>query len=770
MRADGTVKVLDFGLAKAMDPPSPEATAGKPADPWPTMTSPAMTQMGMILGTAAYMAPEQARGKAVDKRADIWAFGAVLFEMLSGTRPFDGEDLAETMGAVIHKEPDWARLPAATPPSISAVLRRCLQKDPKQRLRDIGDVRLALDGAFETAAPDTGAAATVAIRRPLWMRALPVTLAVVLTAALASAVVWTLRPPPLSLAVTRSSFYLPDGHQFTNSGRNSVAISPDGSRLVYVANRRLYIRSLSEFEATPIPGSENFQAVHSPVFSPNGQSVAFYAFTESAIKKIAITGGSAVTICPASSLFGMSWGPDGVVFGEHSVGIMRVSSDGGTPEPIVRTKEGETAYGPELLPGGTHVLFTLVAGSAIDRWNKAAIVVQSLASHERKVIVAGGSDGRYLPTGHLVYAVGGTLFAVTFEARRLVAHGGAVPVVEGVGRAFSGTTGTAHFSVSRTGSLIYMSGPASTSASSQVQVALIDRKGAIELLPIPAGSYQTPRVSPNGNQIVLATAVGAESFLSVADLTGGTAMRRLTFGGNSRAPIWSRDSQRVAFQSDRDGDLAIFWQRADGTGSAERLTKPDAGTAHVPESWSAKDETLVFSTLRGNVGTLSMFSRERRESAPVGGTRSAGLPGAALSPDGRWLAYTSYEKGLRAVNVEPFPPTGAKYQLSPRSGVSPRHPLWSADGKELVYTGNAGELEVVSVTTQPTFSFGNPVAMPRLFRNSSAGSLADWDIAPDGKFLGLVTLGSVASGAPVKPEIRIVINWHEELMSRVSRK
>ena len=543
-------------------------------------------------------------------------------------------------------------------------------------------------------------------------------------------------------------------------------MSPDGTRMVYVANRRLYIRSLAEFDAKPIAGSENFEAVLNPVFSPDGQFVAFYAFTDKAIKNISLAGGPAVTICPASSLFGISWGPDGIVFGEQSVGVMRVSPDGGTPEPIVKTTEDEAAYGPELLPGGTHVLFTLVTGSAIDRWDKATIVVQSLASKERKVMVVGGTDGRYLPTGHLVYAIGGTLFAVAFDSARLETHGGAVPVVEGVGRASSGATGAAHFSVSRTGSLIYVSGPASTSAASQVQVASVDRKGALALLPIPAGSYEAPRVSPDGKYVALETAAARESFVSVADLTGGTAMRRLTFGGNSRAPIWSRDSQRVAFQSDRDGDLAIFWQRADGTGSAERLTKPDAGMAHVPESWSPKDETLLFSALRGNASSLWMYSRERSQVAPIGGERTAGPTGAALSPDGRWLAYASYETGSSAINVEPFPPTGAKYQLPRRAGVSMRHPLWSADGKELIYYARAGELEIVSVTTQPTFAFGNPIAVPRPFRSSTSGSMRDWDIAPDGRFIGLVTPGSVAAGARVTPEIRVVVNWFEELTSK----
>ena len=389
----------------------------------------------MILGTAAYMSPEQARGKTVDKRADIWAFGAVLYEMLTGKRAFEDEDVSMTLSKVLQREPDFDALPPTVPARVSQALRVCLRKDPKQRAGDIRDVRLALEGAFETTVPGTAAPAPAIQPRPLWRRALPVVAAAVVASAMVGAAAWTLKPTP-PLAISRFTFALPEGQQLGVVNSQSLALSPDGTRLVYVANSQLYLRSMSDLEARPITGAQVRGTPFDPVFSPDGQSIAFFSQVDGAVKKIAVSGGAADTICQvddAPRVLGMTWDAGGIVFGQTK-GIMRVSANGGQPEVLVSVKDGEVMYGPQVLPGGEWLLFTLATAATADGWDKAQIVVQSLKSSERKTLVSGGSDGRYLPTGHLVYALGGVLFAVPFDLPRLAVTGGPVPIVEGVKR------------------------------------------------------------------------------------------------------------------------------------------------------------------------------------------------------------------------------------------------------------------------------------------------------------------------------------------------
>jgi Tol biopolymer transport system component len=329
------------------------------------------------------------------------------------------------------------------------------------------------------------------------------------------------------------------------------------------------------------------------------------------------------------------------------------------------------------------VLFTIATANTRDGWDKAQIVVQSLKTSERKTLVMGGSDGRYVPTGHIVYALSGVLFAVPFDLRHLNVTSGPVPIVEGVSRSNTGAPGVAHFSVSSTGSLVFVPGPASTS-SAQSDLALFDRKGGVEPLKLPPGPYEVPRVSPDGKRVAFGTTDGKEAIVWIYDLSGTSAARRLTVGGNNRFPTWSSDGQRVAFQSDREGDLGIFWQRADGTGTAERLTKPDQGTAHVPESWSPGGDRFLFRVTKGQNVTLWTFSLKDKKPEPFGGVQSTEPTHAVFSPDGRWVAYhiRSNETGRGALWVQPFPATGAKYQVATEN---PGHLVWSPDGKELFY-------------------------------------------------------------------------------------
>ena len=383
----------------------------------------------------------------------------------------------------------------------------------------------------------------------------------------------------------------------------------------------------------------------------------------------------------------MTWDAGGIVFGQAGKGIMRVSANGGQPEVLVSVKDGELMYGPQVLPGGEWLLFTLATAATADGWDKAQIVVQSLKSSERKTLVSGGSDGRYLPTGHLVYALGGVLFAVPFDLPRLAVTGGPVPIVEGVKRS-SGTTGTAHFSVSSTGSLVFVPGPASTS-SAQSDLALVDRNGAVQPLKLPPGAYEYPRLSPDGKRIAFGSDDGKDAIVWIYDVAGASSARRLTLGGRNRVPVWSADGERVAFQSDREGDLGLFWQRADGTTAAERLTKPDKDTAHVPESWSPDGKTLLFSVAKGSSYAVAALSLTDKKVTPVGGIQSPFPPSATFSPDGRWVAYSATAPGPPAGSlfVQPFPTTGATYPISKGGGF---HPTWSPDGKELFYFAGGG--------------------------------------------------------------------------------
>ena len=471
--------------------------------------------------------------------------------------------------------------------------------------------------------------------------------AAVVASAMVGAAAWTLKPTP-PLTVTRFAFALGEGQQFTVVNNQTLAVSPDGTLLVYVANNQLYLRSMSDLEARPIPGTQQTPGLFNPVFSPDSRSIAFFAPSDHTIKKIAVSGGAAVTICPAGPVFyGMTWDSSGIVFGQGAQGIMRVSANGGQPTVLVSVKDGELAHGPQVLPGGEWVLFTVATAATADGWDKAQIVVQSLKSSERKTLVSGGSDGRYLPTGHLVYALGGVLFAVPFDLRQLAVTGGPVPIVEGVRRSASRLTGAAHFSVSSTGSLVFVPGPVSTSAA-QSDLALVDRNGTPQLLKLPPGPYEYPRLSPDGKRVAFGSDDGKDAIVWIYELSGTSSMRRLTSGGRNRVPVWSADGERVAFQSDRDGDLGIFWQRADGTTAAERLTKPDKDTAHVPESWSPDGKTLLFSVAKGSSYAVAAFSLTDKKVTPFGGIQSPFLPAATFSPDGRWVAYSAGEAGAAA--------------------------------------------------------------------------------------------------------------------------
>jgi len=762
------VKVLDFGLAK----PSGTDAVSIDITQSPTITHHGGAGGGVILGTAAYMSPEQARGKVVDKRTDIWAFGCVLYEMLTGRLAFAGDTVSDTIGKILEREPDWTRLPASTPSAVRRLLRRCLVKDPKQRLRDIGDVRLEIDALGESESADARLK-PLAPAAPRGLRAwAPWVVTAVFAVALAGVGTWNVNraaPPPLQ--VTRFTIVPPEAPGFAGT-QHMLTLSQDGTELAYLSTNRLFIRPLSAPAARAVQGTEDMQSLSEPVFSPDGRSIVFVAV--GTLKKVSVAGGAIGTICPIGVPSGITWGPDGIVFGLGGQGIMRVAPDlGSSPEKIVSLKAGEAAYGPQMLPGGTHVLFTLAAGTARDRWDNAQIVVQSLKTGDRKTLIKGGSDARYVPTGHpghIVYAVGGILYAVAFDAERLEVSGDQVPVLEGVSRSALALTGSANFTLSSSGSLAYIPGPVSPSL---FQLAVTDRQGGVQVLSPAPGSFLFPRVSPDGTRVAYGTDDGKEAIVFTRNVSDG-APKRVSFGGKNRFPVWTSQDQ-LAFQSDRGGDVAI-WQATGDPGKAERLTTASPGESHEPLSWSPASDTLLYAVAKGPDVSLWSYSFKTGKSAPFGEPHSSSFSAsdAMFSPDGRWVAYTSNEGGKWTIEVQPFPPTGAKHQLFAKGQDDPHHPLWSVDGKELFYTARPGGFASVRIA-QP-FSLGDPHDVPwwggpgtRPFYVGPPVSRRAFDMMPDGRFLATILGAGGQTGAGPAPHIEVVLNWFEELKAATAR-
>jgi serine/threonine-protein kinase len=782
LRADGTVKVLDFGLAKLADPVGSGAAALSQS---PTITTPAqMTGVGTLLGTAAYMSPEQAKGRPADKRSDVWAFGCVLYEMLTGKRAFEGEDVSDTLAAVLRAEPEWSGLPADTPPAVQTMVRRCLEKDRRRRIADISTARFVFDEATSMSAASAAAAPPMGARPTRWRNAAVVTSAMIVSAALAVAATRMLRRDAQRPAPVMRFSIAVDGRIPTIT--RFASISPDGTKIAYVTDR-VFVRSLSEASARPLAGTDvpnGFLAY--PTFSPDGQSIVFWSgdLQKAEFNKVAVDGGPVQSIASATFPLGVSWDADGIVYGQFNptspgTGILRVSPNGGTPEQLVALKPGELATAPQLLPGQNALLFTVASGVPITApdlayWDKARIVVQSLSTGRRTVVVDGGSAGRYLPTGHLVYAVGTTLLAAPFDVKRQQTTGAAVPVVEHVLRPALGdaSLGDAVFSVSDTGSLIYVAGDRLIRGAPVTMLALTNRKGEAALLKLPPAPYEHPRVSPDGKHIVYNTDDGTDAIVWTYDLAGVTSPLRITFSGRSRYPIWTPDGQRIAFQSTREGDNGIFWQRADGGGVAERLTKSTEFFRHEPEAWSPRGDVLLFAQIgtKTSLQTLSLVDKKVALFGGVDVQSAPTSPSASFSPDGRSVAY-SVGVGVTppSVYVQPFPATGAIYQIA----SSALNPVWSRDGKALFFMLSGGvlnRLNGVTVTTQPTFAFGLPTTFEIARQSPTLTPVRNYDLLPDGRFIFLASPPNQTGPPAANPSIQVVVNWAEELKQRVPTK
>jgi Tol biopolymer transport system component len=761
LRPDGTIKVLDFGLAKAVDPAGAASSSGA------TITSPAMSMQGLIIGTAAYMSPEQTRGKAVDRRADIWAFGVVCYEMLTGRRAFEGEEISDVLAAVLRQDIDWNVLPANTPLPITRLLERCLDRDPKQRLRDIGEARVTIDRAISGAPAVAASAGKVDSPRPAWRRAMPAA-AVVVASALTGLGVWALtRPAPVPpVPVQRHPLVLAGPATYVGETGGGLAVSPDGTLLVYPVQeggkRLLHLRALEQLEAQLIPGTDG---AYNPFFSPDGQWIGFFTNPEGKLKKVAVRGGPALTLSETGVPLGAWLADDTIVFTRQESGgwsLMRVPAAGGsavtltTPDAANR----EIRHGfPEPLPGGNAILFSIAIGSII--FDDARIAVLSLATGKYHTVIEQGYNARYVPTGHLVYMLNGNLMAVPFDATRLQTTGPPVPVAEGVrGRS---STGEAGFAVSRTGFLVYA--PGATVSIALRGLVWVDRSGREEPLGAPARSYRTPRLSPDGTRVALEIA-DLENDIWVWDLERKN-LTRLTFDPKSdHSPVWSSDGSRVFFASLRAGTVAnIYVQAADGTGQAERLQ--DAATDSIPQALSPDGKLLLYREnglkTRLDISTLRL---DDRTATPLIATPFA-EQNPEISPDGRWIAYQSNESGTGEVYVRPFPDVDSgRWQVSAGGGS---RPLWARSGRELFYVianpnGTGARMMAVPIQGGATFKAGNP---QELFEGryiaTAAAAGRTFDVSADGNKFLMIRDTSDALTAPSGPSLVFVLNWFDEL-------
>ncbi len=758
------VKVLDFGLAKLSAPPVGGASSSVSMSP--TLTTPAMmTGVGMILGTAAYMAPEQAKGREADKRCDLWAFGCVVYEMLTAKRAFEGEDITDTIAAVMRGEPDWSALPAETPASLRLLLESCLTKDRTQRAADIAVVQFLLDG--RATLPSTVAMPSAAATTPVWKRVLPWAVAGAFgVAMIAGLLIWSPWHRVAASRVIRTTIATAAPATLTAGVLDgNLALSPDGTRVVYVGNHttQLFVRALDALEPLAIASG----ALRGPFVSPDSQWAGFFE-SSNTLRKVALSGGPAITLTNIDGApRGATWGPgDAIVFatGNPVTGLQRVSAAGGTVEVLTRPERarGEADHlWPEFLPGGRAVLFTITSESG--GLDAAQVAVRDLRTGEQKILVRGGSHALYLPSGHLVYVAAGTLRAIPFDLTRLETYGTAVPVLT---RVATTSTGTGELAVATDGTLVYVDNPGGSAANARTLV-WVDRRGTEEPVAAPPRLYQQPRLSPDGTRVAL-SAADQESDLWIWDLRRLTLTRVTLDPRLDSFPVWMPNGDRLLFGSTRGGgQLNVWWQAADGTGVAERLTTSTNSQAVTSVSPDGRVAVYQETTPTTSIDLMQLALDGSRRVTPLLQTKFA-EQNAAVSPDGRWLAYDSNSAGSYDVYVRPFPNVSAgQWQVSAGGGMKPR---WARNGKELFYVAPDGALLRVPVeATGAAWNAGAPTKLleGRYFIGGSNNG-AQYDISPDGqRFLMIKSTGSEAG---VVSAIVVVQHWDEELKRLVPTK
>jgi serine/threonine protein kinase/Tol biopolymer transport system component len=763
--AEGKVKVLDFGLAKAFLSVLP---IGGISDS-PTITE-EMTQAGVLLGTAAYMSPEQAKGKPVDKRADIWAFGCILFECLTGRMAFPGDTISEVLAAVLRGEPEWEALPKNLAPDVRVALIRCLRKDRNLRYHDIADVRLEM---MESISPTLGFESVQSGKMRLVWKALAVFFGIGFLG-LASVLVGILLKKPSAPPLVKTTVELPAGMQMTKDTigptRTELAVSPDGRYVAYSAsadglptNAMLFLRAMDSPESKPVAGTEGARC---PFFSPDGKWIGFWA--QGKIHKASLSGGLPIPLGDLGDMpIGASWGSKGqIIIGRIDKGLWIFDSEGGKPEALTFLDPArETTHRfPYFLPGDNAILLSVMPHALGDR---AWIEALSLPSGRRKVLVEGGLDGRYVPTGHIVFMRRGTLLAVPFDPNRLETTGAAVPVIEGVMHAqgtgtSSWNSGSGQFSFSNSGSLAYASG--AFFPEHENQLIWIDRRGSIE--PIAAlgkKSFINPRISPDGQKMVFRT-YGMNGDVWLYDLLRGTSSR-LTNEGYAESVIWTPDGKFLTFGYSKAGALNLFSLPWDSRAAMEALTT--LPTMCSPGSWSPDGRFLAF--VEGRYTSefdIYIYRKEDRKVEPFLCTEySEAYP--EFSPDGRWLAYVSNESGREEVYVTEFPGPGKKIAISNAGGSAP---VWAHDGLELFYWKSGyvysnlsnDKLMVADVVTRPVFRAQTPrVLCDVRTKIMFSGPIRSYDISTDGRRFLAVAYTEIKPSEVTR--FNLIQNWFEEL-------